>query len=356
MSNETRIKGKSYTGIEVEASYGTAPSPDVTFPADAVITYGFEVQRKTTDLPRDLDTPYDASILGASGLEEVTFSFETELTGLEVDDSSSAPNNIKVLQMCGFSAMSGYDAGPPKTIYTELMSGGFNSYSMIHRQEDVRTGNGEQWTLRGCRADGTLKLTRNQRVMLGVSGRAKTGVRSNYSAARPALTYADTEGATRLPLVTKGVAVTFETVGGGSTYGGCFIEGEIALNRGLTATECAESSTGVGEVLLVARGPITGSFLVKDVPVADFDFWSHQAAQTDLKMTLAYPNQDDSLGTTTIEVYLRITGVEEVEDNGQHALQLAWAGLFPSPSREDNSFAGVTPANNLRITWSQAAA
>ncbi len=356
MANETRIKGKSYTGIELESTYGVAPSPDVTFPADAIPTFGFQCQRKNTDHPREIDSPLDASVKGVTGMEEVTFGFDAELTGLNVDDSASAPVIIDLLRGMGFGALTGYDAGPPKSLYTELGSNGAASFSMVHRQEDVVSGQGEAWTLRGCRCDGTLKLARNAKVLFGVQGRAKTGVRNAYATSIPALTYEDTEGDTRLPLVTKGITSLIESVDGTITYGGCFIEAEIALNRGMTATECSDSPSGVGEVLLIARQPITGTILLKDVPVADFNAWVQQSTQKDMKITLTYTPQDGSTEAVEIQWYFRVTGVEEVEDNSQHALQLSFAGLYPSPSRSDAAPAGVTPANNLRITWYGASA
>lgn len=356
MSNETRIKGKSYTGIELESTYGVAPSPDVTFPSDAIPTFGFDVQRKITDLPREIDSPLDASVAGVAGMEEVSFGFDAELTGLNVDDSASAPVIVDLLRGLGFAAPAGYDAGPPKSIYMELASNAAASFSMIHRQEDIVSGQGEAWTLRGCRADGTLKLARNAKVLIGVSGRARTGVRAAYSAAIPALAYEDTEGQTRFPLVTKGITSLLESVDGTITYGGCFIEAEIAFNRGMTATECSDSPSGVGEILLIARQPITGTILVKDVPVADFNAWAQQSTQKDMKITLTYVPQDGSTEAVEIQWYFRVTGVEEAEDNGQHALQISFAGLYPSPSRSDAAPAGVTPANNLRITWYGASA
>ena len=355
MANERFMQGRSYTGVEIESSYATAPDPDVTFPGDEVYMEEFTPIFNITDLPNLGESPYRPGFKGSSGKEEYGFTGRVFFAGLDVDDTGSYPNIVDVLRTVGFGTDEGYDAGPPKQLYHELQSFGHASTSWAHRQEIQGGKAGELWLYRGCRGTGKIMLPRADRISVDVDVRAKSLTRSPYTVgSQPALLYADSLGEIRAPLVNKGVTADIVTLEGSpNTYAGKFIQGEIDLNMGFEIPTDSEDANGIDEVILVPKGPILGNLVIQAVPKADFDPWALKKASTPLHVKLSVPTPDGATQVVVFDFYCRFSGVPAVAwDEGRWVWTIPFEGLYPEAGRNDDTvLAGRTPANNLRIYY-----
>lgn len=362
MANELTISGFSYTGLELESSYGSAPSPDVTFPNDEFYAEGVEVTDNVDHLDRPGESPYGTAFLGVAGKEDLQISGETELTGLAVVDSGAAPNIVDLLRLLCFSAPTGYSgdgAGAGSdSIYIERNTGGtFASGSFVHRKEQEGSGAGRAYTYRGCRADGSIVVNRAGKVMIPWTAMAKSKTIAAYTASRPALTYADSEGDTRLPLKNLGTTFTFAVhESGGASFGGAFREATINLNNGIVATTDGEASNGIGKVIAVPA-KITGTLIMDAVPVGDFDINSYGTAKKPMRVTMAFTPEDGASETVTIDFFCQMTSWPHGDDESHGIWTVDFVGIFPDSNRASPAYdAGKKPADgNLRITWANAA-
>jgi len=348
--------------VKVESAYATDPTlveSDVVYVEELVVTAQRDViQRKGA-------SPYRAGAKPVVGPQTADWSAKVEMTPVVITAGTDLPLEDPWLQAMGFEAV--YAAGPPKTRTYTLKARPTASVALEMYTHNAADGDGWGLQLLGCRADGSIEMTGNERWFLAPSGKAASFARSDEGARAATVYDFDTN-----PLVggageCQVIALLSDLAGTDEPYPmttGRLVSATIALNNGVNLKRgvCGQS-VGIDPV----DAP-TMELVLEVTDPSDFDPWQYQGndatGSTQVPILVCIGSPDLSYVATTgvpgdigtgvaVRFYGFITAVAEGADSGAKTWTLSLQGAWPEGAQP----AGETAAEGvLTITYATKAA
>lgn len=343
--------------VKVESSEGVDPTlaaTDARYVEEAAVTAQREIIVRAG---KSGHRPGHKPIVGP---QKATWTVKTEITPVVVTGSGDLPLEDAWLQALGFTAA--YAAGPPKVRVYTLASRPTASVAIETYEHNDANDAGWSIQLRGCRADGSMEFTGDERWFLNLTGEAASYARTAVGA-RDTITYDfDTNPVVGGAGECQIIALLSDLGGSDETYpmaSGRLVSANIALNNGVNLKRgvCGQR-VGVDP----ATAP-TMDLVLEVQDDTDFDPWQYQGntatgttqvpilvciGSPDLSWTAATGIPVDPGTGVSVRFYGFITSIAEgAADAGAKVWTLSLTGAWPETGTPQP--AGEVPAAGIVV-------
>ncbi len=348
--------GKTVVAIGVETALAT-PCPTDGRGSNLVPTAGtyheIYVENLSYDQSREFlgrngSSGHSQGFVGVHGAYDYDVSFDVETYGLAVSAATSHPTDYAILRTFMDAPT---DTGSLDPLFLQNWLSTSNDFKPItvkiwEMGQAAATQDDLLQTYVSCLIDPTIKYPKNERVMTNCKVVPLTHIApagDDDSAKLSALTYKDTEGDQRLPIVNQGTTFTLvQNSVAATAYAGEFIEGEMAMNLNLTKVNVA-SGTNNGAIRVypdTSENP-SGTLRIVADDIATFDIFALRDAAIPFKFQLTFVPVDGNVMVDTW--YLQIKNVKQGKEGAMKTWDLEVQAVYPGTSND----AGIQPQSGM---------
>lgn len=326
----TIVSQKAWTEAREEGTKGVDPG-GLGLGTYLVVIDNFDAQEDYEQLRRDAHSPFAPGHRTRRGMVSFPWSCGVDTFALDIADANSEPLNWVMWRVAGFGPLV-YDAGPPQTLTSTLLSCNHASVTLKHFQKDAQGVIRTRWQLLGAMADFTLSGTSAEPLRLELSNGLAMSGSGNFddATAIPDLDYDDSEGNFELPLVCESVALThFSSVEAvPETYSNRLKNFELNGNRTITALSSMTAVNGLSEVFDSANNYRELSFQVVKEETTSWDPYTYMRESIPVEITLRLHDVTNTAHRFYIHGFWQIETVTESSEEEEQVYTITCHGLF----------------------------